>query len=153
MQLPFTGACQCRAVRYRINRAPMGVWACHCTECQRQSGSAFSLSMLVAREALSVVAGQPKEWLRRTDSGRVIACFFCADCGTRLYHNPQANAAITIVKPGTLDDTRWLDPVGHIWTGSAQAWFPIPADGVNYPAQPPDFSRLAAAWQKKQAPP
>ena len=154
MQLPLTGACQCRSVRYRIDRAPMGVWACHCTECQRQSGSAFALTMVVPRQAISITAGAPKTWTRRADSGRMMDCVFCPDCGTRLFHNPHANAAITIVKPGTLDDTTWLDPVGHIWTGSAQAWVPIPADTVNYPAQPPDFSRLVDAWQKrKQAPP
>ena len=54
MQLPLTGACQCRKVRYRIDRAPMGVWACHCTECQRQSGSAFALTMVVPRQAITV---------------------------------------------------------------------------------------------------
>ena len=149
MQLPLTGACQCRNVRYQIAVEPLGVWACHCTECQRQSGSAFALSMVVAREAIAVTAGQQKTWARRADSGRMMDCVFCGDCGTRLYHNPHANAAITIVKPGTLDDASWLVPVGHIWTNSAQAWFAIPADGVNYPAQPPDFSRLIEAWRQR----
>lgn len=150
MQLPLSGACQCRAVRYEVRRDPLTVYACHCTECQRQSGSAFSLSMIVPREAVAVVAGEPKEWLRRTDSGRTVFCMYCRDCGARLYHNPQANPAITIVKPGTLDDTTWLRPLGHIWTRSAQRWFTIPADTVNYNVQPPDFSRLIEAWSAQR---
>src|SRR5262245_54439654 len=86
-------------------------------------------------------------WRRELESGRVIWCFFCADCGTRLFHNPERNPQATIVKPGTLDDTTWLAPVGHIWTRSAQPWVPIPSDTVNYEGQPPDLSRLVEAWR------
>jgi hypothetical protein len=66
MQLPLTGACQCRNVRYEIGREPLTVYVCHCTECQRQSASAFSLSMIVLREAVAVVAGEP--------SAAIVAC-------------------------------------------------------------------------------
>lgn len=153
MRLPLTGACQCRKVRYEIRQEPLTVYACHCTECQRQSGSAFSLSMIVPREAVAVVAGEPKEWMRRTDSGRMVSCLFCGDCGTRLYHNPVANPAITIVKPGNLDDTTWLRPVGHIWTRSAQRWFVMPVDSICYDVQPPDSSRLIESWKAQQRSP
>ena len=74
-----------------------------------------------------------------------------ATCGVRLFHNPERNPRASIVKPGTLDDTTWLKPVGHIWTKSAQSWVPIPKDTVNYEAQPPDLSRLIEAWQAQQA--
>jgi hypothetical protein len=76
----------------------------------------------------------------------MVSCVLCGDCGVRLYHNPKANQAITIVKPGTLDETDWLRPVGHIWTRSAQRWFAIPAETIRYDVQPPDFSRLIEAW-------
>src|ERR1700682_2377208 len=115
MQLPLTGGCQCGSVRYQITANPLAVYACHCTECQRQSGSAFALSLLVAREAIVIVAGAAKEWRRVLDSGRAIGCMFCTDCGVRLFHNPERNPQFSIVKPGTLDDARSLVPVGHIW--------------------------------------
>ena len=149
MELPLTGGCQCGALRYEVRQAPLSVYACHCTECQRQSGSAFGLSLLAARDAVAVTSGTPKRWRRRLDSGYAIDCVFCAECGTRLWHEPERNPAGAVVKPGTLDDTRWLDPVGHIWTSSAQRWFTIPADTVNYDAQPPELSRLIAAWQDR----
>jgi len=149
MQMPLRGGCQCGAVRYEITKPPLSVYACHCTECQRQSGSAFALSMPVARDSLSVVKGAPKAWRRVQESGRVIACMFCADCGTRLYHNPEANPAVTIVKPGTLDDAKTLHAVGHIWTKSAQPWVQIPADSVTYEVQQPDMSRLSEAWKAR----
>jgi hypothetical protein len=153
MNLPLMGGCQCGAVRYAIDAEPLAVYACHCTECQTQTGSAFALSMVIKRASLAVVEGEPKEWLRRHDSGRVISCLFCGDCGTRLYHNPHANVAVTILKPGTLDDTTWLDPVGHIWTRSAQGWVEIPDDTENHDAQPVDLSRIIAAWQARQPAP
>lgn len=151
MKLPLTGRCQCGQVRYEIRAEPMAVWACHCTDCQKQTGGAFALSVLVARDAVAVTAGRPAEWQRTADSGRTMACVFCPDCGTRLWHNPAANAAVTILKPGTLDDTGWLVPVGHIWTRSAQPWFKIPADTINYEAQFPDPGKLVEAWKARRA--
>jgi hypothetical protein len=102
------------------------VYACHCTECQRQSGSAFSLSLLAEREAVAVQEGKPTVWARRHESGH-------------LFHEPQANTKVTIVKAGNLDDTSWLFPVGHIWTRSALPWVAIPEDGANYEMQPSNF--------------
>ena len=147
MKLPLTGACQCRKVRYEIRAEPLTVYACHCTECQRQSGSAFSLSMVVPRASVAVVAGTPREWLRTHESGRVIACLYCGDCGARLYHNPRANEAITIVKSGTLDDAAKFPAVGHIWTSSAQKWLTLPEDSLVYERQQPDMTALTAAWK------
>jgi len=149
MQLPLTGECQCRTVRYAINAEPLTLYACHCTECQKQSASAFSLSLVVPRNSVRITRGEPREWLRRHESGRLISCMLCAECGTRLFHNPHSNPQVTILKPGTLDDTSWLAPVGHIWTRSAQLWVDIPDDTVNYELQPPDLSGLIAAWKAR----
>ena len=146
-KLPLTGRCQCRDVVYKITSAPLAVYACHCTECQRQSGSAFSLSLLAEREAVAVQEGKPTVWARRHESGRVIDCVLCANCGTRLFHEPQANTKVTIVKAGNLDDTSWLFPVGHIWTRSALPWVAIPEDGANYEMQPSTFAIIIEAWR------
>jgi hypothetical protein len=151
MRLPLTGGCQCGAVRYELAAEPLTLYACHCTDCHTQSGSAFALSMVIARDSLSVVQGQPQEWARTAPSGRVASCMYCGDCGTRLFHNPHANVKITILKPGTLDDTTWLDPVGHIWTRSAQPWVAIPAETLNYEVQPPDLSGLIEAWKARSS--
>jgi hypothetical protein len=67
----------------------------------------------------------------------------------RLIHHPERIPTMSIAKPGTLDDTTWLDPVGHIWTASAARWFTIPDDKVNYEAQPADLSRLIEAWAQR----
>ena len=145
--LPLTGGCQCGHVRYEIRAEPLSVYVCHCTECQRQSSSAFGMSVMVPRPAFVITAGVPKNWSRTADSGRILDGDFCAVCGVRLVHHPRANDKVSILKPGTLDDTRWLYPVGHIWTRSAQPWVPIPKDSVIHEGHPSDLTSLIDAWR------
>ena len=146
MHLPLTGACQCTAVRYQSCAAPKTIYACHCTGCQRQSGSAFGISMLAPRDGVSFTHGTPKVWTRTADNGRKVECMFCPDCGTRLVHLPQHSPQMAIIRPGTLDDTSGVYLVGHIWTRSKQPWFEVPAGAVTYEQQPPDFTRLIEAY-------
>ena len=82
------GGCQCGKIRYEIKAEPLSLYVCHCTECQKQSASAFGMSMPVPRNALVILEGKPKQWSRVSSSDREVACFFCGDCGTRLFHNP-----------------------------------------------------------------
>ena len=123
------GGCQCGAVRYRITGAPLTLYACHCTDCQKQASSAFGLSLWVRRDDFEVTRGEPKLWRRRAESGRMKACAFCADCGSRIYHASEGDPEVFSVKGGSLDDTRWLRPLGHIWTRSAQPW--VSFEGVD----------------------
>jgi hypothetical protein len=153
MKLPLTGACQCGEVGYAITAEPITVYACHCHSCQRQTGAAFALSMVVPRAAIGITRGTAREWQRppaQTASQTVTLCLFCGSCGARLYHLPSRNAEIAVVKPGTLDDTQWLTAVGHIWTEDAQPWVAIPPMTVNYPRQPPDLAALADAWRARR---
>lgn len=145
--VPLTGGCQCGAVRYRITGAPLTFYVCHCTECQRQSGSAFGLSLQVLLADLDV-DGEPASFARKAASGRGMLCHFCPACGTRLWHARAEGSEAVSLKAGTLDHTGWLDPVAHIWTDSRQPWVAIPTDALSYPGQP-DMARLRAAWAER----
>ncbi|MGK7924382.1 MAG: GFA family protein [Spirulina sp.] len=147
MSIPYTGGCQCGQIRYEILAQPLTLYACHCQECQKQSSSAFGMSMPVPRDAVIILQGQPKQWKRVSDSGREVSCFFCGDCGTRLFHNPTRNTKITNIKPGTLDDTSGLKPVGNTWTQSAQKWVILSDKMLNYEGQPNDFNELFERFQ------
>ena len=118
----YEGGCQCGAVRYRITGAPLTLYACHCTDCQKQSSSAFGMSLWVRQADFQIVAGEPKLWQVTAESGRQKTCAFCADCGSRIYHAFSGDPDVLSLKAGSLDDTSWLRPVGHIWTRSAQPW-------------------------------
>ena len=148
MKLPLTGGCQCGQLRYEVRAEPLSVYLCHCTECQRQSASAFGMSVVVPRATFGYTSGTPRKWDRTADSGRTIGADFCEVCGVRPVHHPQANDKVSILKPGTLDDTSWLYPVGHIWTKSAQPWVQIPRDSINHEGHPPDLAPLMEAWQR-----
>jgi hypothetical protein len=153
MRLPITGGCQCGAVRYELAAEPITLYACHCRDCQRQTGSAFALSLVVPRAALGIVKGAPRAWERpgaHTASGTPASCVFCAECGSRLYNLPSRAPDLAVLKPGSLDDTSWLEPVGHVWTQSAQPWVIFDEGTLLYEAQPPDLAALNKAWQAQQ---
>jgi hypothetical protein len=128
------GGCQCGRVRYRITAQPLFLAACHCKECQRASGSAFGLSLMVPQGALTV-EGELKMFERSSESGRPLKCFFCPECGTRIYHQPS-HAPVLNVRAGTLDDTSELVPQLHAWLSSKQPWVPIPEGVPTHATQP-----------------
>jgi hypothetical protein len=150
MKLPLCGGCQCGGLRYEVRAEPLSVYVCHCTECQRQSGSAFGMSVIVPRPALAIIAGESRRWSRTSERGNVLDGDFCPICGTRIVHYPRINEAVAILKPGTLDDRNWLTPIGHIWTRSAQPWVPIPDDTLNFETHP-DVAQLIEAWRSRRA--
>jgi hypothetical protein len=129
------GGCQCGRVRYRISAEPLFLAACHCKECQRASGSAFGLSLIVPAAAFSV-EGELKMFERPADSGRSMRCFFCPECGTRIYHEPSYAVPVVNIRAGTLDYTSRLDPKLHAWVSSKQPWTPLPAGVATHATQP-----------------
>jgi hypothetical protein len=82
--LPLSGGCPCEAVRFAVTALPLLVFACHCTECQRWSGSAFGLSMPVRRASFALTHGTPKRWRHTGASGFESSYWFCAACGGRI---------------------------------------------------------------------
>lgn len=151
MPAPYTGGCQCGAVRYELTAEPMTVVCCHCTECQKQSSSAFGESLIVPAEALTVTQGEVKQWTRTADSGRKNTANFCPTCGVRLFHQPEG-VPIVILRGGTLDDTSWLRPAGHVWTRSAQSWVAIDPDALTYETQPEGgFAPLIERYAQRAA--
>ena len=142
---PITGGCQCGAVRYRLDAPPVVFYICHCTECQKQSSSGFGESFRVRRSDLTI-EGELAPFERESASGGVVG-EFCPRCGTRLFHHRGKYAEMLNIKAGTLDDTSWLRPAGHIWTRSKQPWVKIGADELAYERQPEDKdAALIARW-------
>ena len=106
--------------------------------------------MPVAREALRA-SGALKEWRRKADRGREVACYFCRECGTRVYHSSLLGPGYWHLKPGTLDDTAWLDPVAEVWTESAQPWLHFSDRLLSFAREPDDIPAIQARWQSRKA--
>lgn len=144
--LPLTGGCQCGRIRYRMLAEPVVFYLCHCTECQRHTSSAFGESLRFRREHLDVDPGLVCV-SRMSESGKERQGWFCPDCGVRIWHGTSGSAEINI-KAGTLDDTSWLIPAGHIWRRSKQPFVTIADDELSYDTQPNDgYDALKARWQ------
>ena len=147
---PVEGGCICGAVRYRLSAAPLGVYNCHCKDCQRSAGSAFSASMIVAREAFTHLGGATHVYDKPADSGRTVRQHSCP--GLRHAGVPPATEHapdIIVVRPGTLDDSSWAVPVGDIWVDSRARWVEIDPSVPNFPGQPPSREPLFEAWRQR----
>jgi len=145
------GGCLCGALRYSIEGRGVLLSACHCTECQRTTGSAFGLSLIVLRESVKLLKGTPRVFEKTFDDGRVKTTTFCTECAGRIWNELARIPQIINVKPGTLDDPKWLDPVAHIWLSKKQPWVPIPDGALRFDGQPEDFGAVVKAYAEQQA--
>jgi hypothetical protein len=136
MARKLTGGCQCGKIRYEITGTPKALVVCHCTDCQRQSGSAFGMTLPVNEADFRMTKGEVKTYASTSAAGRGKLGAFCPDCGTRIYHKPEWRKGTVSVKPGTLDDTSWLKPEMHLWTSSKQGWVTIPEGVKTFDRQP-----------------
>ena len=146
MDAPIEGGCLCRRVRYRLREEPLAFYACHCTDCQMESGSAFGLSMIVRREALEPLSGELALVPVTMPDGREKRAVRCAHCGTRVWGEPAKVPQVRTLRPGTLDDPGAFEPYGNIWTASARPWVSF-APGPRFERQPEDPLAMVRAWQ------
>lgn len=146
---PIEGGCGCGALRYRLDEDPLELHVCHCTDCQTVCGSAFVMSMAVHVRSLELLRGEPAERPFRTPGGVLRCDHRCTECGVRLWSVIQGLPDVRMLRPGTLDDTSWLDPIAHIWTSSAQPWVQIPDGVLRYEQQPVDNLELVRAWKER----
>ncbi len=133
---PLTGGCQCGNIRYQINAEPIGLYACHCSECRKQSGSVHGLSLIVLTAAFEITAGTAKSWSRPTDRGTEMKCWFCGDCGNRIYHQSATWPDELSLKGGTLDQPVDVSAALHIWTASGLPSAKIPEGALSIPGEP-----------------
>ena len=132
----MTGGCQCGAIRFEIWDAPEAVYVCHCTECRRQSSSAFGISVITRAAAFRVTSGEPRCWQRQTDSGNRMDCWFCPDCGTRVWHVSSTTPFMRSVKGGTLDDPPDLSSAVHLFVDRKLPGVVIPEGALQFAGEP-----------------
>jgi hypothetical protein len=131
----LNGGCLCGQVRYSANADTTMVAVCHCKNCQKQGGTAFSVVVGIPKAVLSV-HGEIKTYRDTGDSGQAVLRNFCGGCGSPITTDAAVMADLTFIKAGTLDETSWLDPKMHIYCDSAQVWSSIPADSQKFARAP-----------------
>jgi hypothetical protein len=136
----------CGAVRYRLDARPIGINACHCDDCRKLTGAANLLQVIFPRDAFVHEKGEVARWRKTADSGRQADILRCAQCGTRLWHEPLAAPALLYVAAGTLDDPTWVVPTSHMYFGKAAGNIRMEDDAVRVPGQPTDRQTLLDAF-------
>ena len=125
-----TGQCLCGNITYKFDVDPIMTGVCHCKNCQRQAGSAFSTIVGVSKGDFTLEGKTLKTYVdNNTDNGAPVKRMFCGDCGSPIYSVTSGQPDLLFLKSGTLDDTSGLTPQFHIWCDSKVDWFEVP-DGV-----------------------
>lgn len=136
---PMEGRCTCGAIRFQMETAPMFVHCCHCTWCQRETGSAFVLNAMIETDRVTVLEGQPEMVLTPSNSGKGQKIARCPTCRVALWsHYRGAGDAVSFVRVGTLEQPALVPPDIHIFTSTKLPWVMLPAD---VPAMPEYYER------------
>ncbi len=123
--LPLKGACRCGRISYKVTAAPKFIFACHCSDCQQLTSSAFSMGMAVDESAFDL-EGTPHVWVKKADSGKQSRQFTCPDCAGWTHTIAEAHPGIVVVRPITLSEHQWVRPIAQVFTRSALPWALLP---------------------------
>lgn len=140
---PLEGGCACRQVRYRVKAAPLFVHCCHCSWCQRETGSAFAVNALIEATQVTLLAGEVANASIPSASGRGQHVSRCANCLVALWSTyPDAGPAILFLRAGTLDRPDCVPPDIHIYTSTRLSWLNPAFGGRSVPG----FYDLKETW-------
>ncbi len=129
LRAALTGGCQCGAVRYSATPSiRLRGYACHCTNCQSQTGSAFALQLWMLAKDINV-EGEMIEGVFAKPDGNRVSMFACPHCFSRIYGVNSSRPQFIVLRAGTLDDSQHFTPEFHLWTRSKQLWVSLP-EGV-----------------------
>jgi hypothetical protein len=138
MSVQYDGGCSCGSVRYRLASEPLFTHCCHCLNCQRQTGSAFVINLLIEADRVELLGAEPQAVDVPRDDGSAQRIFRCPICQVAVF-SQYTRPDVRFVRAGTLDDPSVVEPDVHIFTRSKLAWIAlpesVPAFDVYYDAQ------------------
>jgi hypothetical protein len=134
----LTGGCNCSAVRFEVTEPLVSARYCHCTRCQRRTGTAASASAATVPGSFRIVQGEDRLRAWKPEDGA--EKWFCGDCGSAIFTRDPEDPERVGVRMGAFDTDPGVRPSVRQFVSYAAAWEPIPDDGLpRYPEQrPPD---------------
>jgi hypothetical protein len=120
------GGCACGEVRYRLISAPMFVHCCHCLNCQRHTGSAFVVNLLIEAARVELLTGAPQPVTMPLNGGSPNDIFRCGRCQVAVWSEYGGRSEVRFVRGGTLDEPSAVQPDVHIYTRSKLPWVRLP---------------------------
>ena len=146
MDNDLTGSCQCGAITFSVGAPALLTYACFCHSCQKRTGSAFSMGLIVPTDALRV-AGKLSSWSRRSDQGATNTRYSCADCGNIIYGTGESSPELAKLQAGLLEDTTAIEPEVSIWACRKPSWLTLPERARPFATQPDNLIELLQAAQ------
>src|SRR5215467_12683943 len=132
----YTGHCMCGGVRFEVTEEPLSANYCHCTRCQRRTGSAASAQARIVPGSLRLVSGE--ELLGAFEPADGFAKVFCTSCGSALWSRDPETGEPSAVRMGAFDEDPGVRPSAHQFVDYAAPWEPIPDDGLpRFPERKP----------------
>ncbi len=125
---PLEGGCLCGGVRYRVSAPFSSAGYCHCTHCQRRTGTGSSANARVPRTGLQILSGTAL--IRSFQPPEGVPKLFCARCGSALFSGRLEQDEEVAVRLGTLDADPGIRPGYRQFVDSAAGWEPVPDDGL-----------------------
>ncbi len=133
--MKIEGGCLCGKVRYSADAEPVFVGLCHCSNCQKASGSAFNIVVALPKPTVSI-QGTLRTFEGRGDSGKATYRRFCPECASPIASEVEAMPDVIMVPAGTLDDATWVKPAMQIYCDSAQPWVTLEGEMQRFPKMP-----------------
>lgn len=126
----FEGGCTCRHIRYRMNSRPLFVHCCHCSWCQRETGSAFAVNAMIEADRVDLLSGEPERLVMPSLSGKGQIVMRCPNCRVAVWsHYAGSGEGVNFMRVGTLDEPAAMPPDIHIFTSTKLPWVELP-EGV-----------------------
>jgi len=116
------GRCHCGQIAFEGEANPESVTICHCTDCQRLTGSAFRVFLHADSAHFAILSGRPKGYVKIAESGNRRRHTFCSDCGTPIFSCASENPSHYSLRIGTLSQRNTFEPQRQIWRRSALDW-------------------------------
>jgi hypothetical protein len=135
MPTSFTGGCVCGAIRYEVNAEPIMMFNCHCRDCQRTTGSAFTPVVYVPANAFKITKGSPHYYSTQSEMAGHNKRGFCPECGSRLFGG--ASETGQGIAASSLDDPSLFKPQVHMWASDAQPWDSMDSTLPKFEKYPP----------------
>tara|TARA_R110002110_G_scaffold10551_2_gene51951 strand:- start:133 stop:615 length:483 start_codon:yes stop_codon:yes gene_type:complete len=142
-RFPVEGRCTCGQVHYTMHRQPMFVHCCHCSWCQRETGSAFAINALIESDQLRITKGAIEQIETPSNSGSGQVVVRCPRCEVALWsHYGAAKEKVAFVRVGTLNNPNLCPPDIHIYTSTQQDWIELGDTAVKVD----EFYRRSEYW-------
>ena len=131
------GSCLCGSMKYSVDAEPVMSAACHCTQCQKQTGTAYSVILGVPADAVTISGDSLKTFEDTGTSGLPVHRKFCGNCGSPLFTDVKAFEGLLFIKAGALDNTDGVSVGAEIWCDSKKDYATLDEQLPKFPGNPP----------------